>query len=104
MKATLTKNPDGELVATPPKAIASARTVKLLQTTVDLFREHQKAQLASENGLSTWVFPNADGGPTWKDGYLRGEFRKVAKKAGVPGLSFRGLRHTLTQPCSLVLA
>lgn len=45
-------------------------------------------------GLSTWIFPNWDGGPMPKDGFVRREFRKVAKKAGVPGLSFHGLRHT----------
>jgi integrase len=94
VKATLTKNEEGELRATPPKTAASVRTVKLPKTTAEMLREYQKRQMASKIGLSTWIFPNWDGGPMPKDGFVRREFRRVAKKAGVPGLSFHGLRHS----------
>jgi len=93
--ATLTRDENKKLVPTPPKTKSSRRSVTLANTTVNLLREHEKAQMASKRGLSAWVFPNEDDyGPTCKDGFLRKELLEVAKRAGVPGLSFHGLRHT----------
>lgn len=93
--ATLTKDESKKLVPTPPKTWSSRRSVSLAKTTVDLLKEHEKAQMASKRGLSTWVFPNKDDhGPTCRDGFLRKELFEVAKQAGVPGLSFQGLRHS----------
>src|SRR4029077_2711376 len=48
VKATLTKNEEGELRATPPKTAASVRTVKLPKTTAEMLREYQKRQMASK--------------------------------------------------------
>jgi integrase len=92
VKATLTVNLDRKLVASEPKTASSVRIVKLAKNTIDLLREHQKEQMASEQGLASWVFPNADGGPLRKDGLLRKELREVAKNSGVIGLTFQGLR------------
>jgi len=50
--------------------------------------------MASERGISTWVFPSPSGEPLYKDGILRKDFHKVVKAAEVPGLTFHGLRHT----------
>jgi integrase len=50
--------------------------------------------MGSKHGLSKWVFPDEVGKPTRKDCNLRSEFRKVVKAAGVPRLSFHGLRRT----------
>lgn len=95
VRATLTRDESKNLVATLPKTPSSRRSVSLAKTTVDLLKEHEKAQMTSKRGLATWVFPNEDDyGPTCKDGFLRKEFQEVAKRAGVPGLSFHGLRHT----------
>ena len=95
VRATLTRDDHKKLVATKPKTPSSIRSVSLAKTTIDLLKEHQKAQMGSKRGLSTWVFPNDDDyGPTGKDGFLRDELQEVAKRAGVPGLSFHGLRHT----------
>jgi integrase len=94
VKATLTVDDDGKLVASEPKTRASARTVKLTKNTIELLRQQEKKQLASEQGLTAWVFPNAKGGPLRKDGLMRSDLKEVAKKAGVPGLTFHGLRHS----------
>jgi integrase len=95
VRATLTRNDQGKLVGTKPKTPSSIRTVSLPRTTIELLKEHRKTQMGSKRGLSTWVFPNEDDyGPTGKDGFLREELQAVAKRAGIPGLSFHGLRHT----------
>ncbi len=94
VRATLTENQAGKLVLAPPKTNSSVRIVKLAKSTVELLRDSRKRQMASNSGLSKWVFPNLEGGPTRKDGYIRSEFRRVAKAAGIPGLSFHGLRHS----------
>lgn len=95
VRATLTRNDQGKLVGTKPKTPSSTRTVSLPRTTIELLKEHRKTQMGSKRGLSTWVFPNEDDyGPTGKDGFLREELQAVAKRAGIPGLSFHGLRHT----------
>lgn len=95
VRATLTRDEDKKLVATPPKTPSSIRSVSLAKTTIELLKETEKTQMGSKRGLSAWVFPNEnDYGPTCKDGFLREEFQEVAKRAGVPGLSFHGLRHT----------
>ena len=94
VRATLTVNTEGHLVASEPKTQASVRTVKLATSTVELLRLHEKKQMASERGLAEWVFPNAQGGPLRKDGKMRADLKDVAKKAGVPGLQFHGLRHS----------
>jgi integrase len=94
VKATLTVDHDGNLIASDPKTASSVRTVKLASNTTELLRQHQKEQMASELGIAEWVFPNADGGPLRKDGLLRIQLGEVATKAGVPGLSFHSLRHS----------
>ena len=94
VNSTLTRTSDGGLVASPPKTASSVRTVKLRQDTVDMLRLYQKKQMASERGLSAWVFPAENGGPMCKDGLLRKDFREVVKAAGIPGFSFHGLRAT----------
>jgi integrase len=88
VRSTLTKDEDGELVATKPKSKASIRRIVLPQVALDALQtQHRLKQ-------SNWVFPNEYGGPLPKDGYLRFEFRRVANKAGFPALTFHGLRHT----------
>jgi integrase len=94
VKATLTVDHDKKLVASEPKTASSVRTVKLAKHTTELLRQHQKDQMGSDQGLASWVFPNTDGGPLRKDGLLRIELARVAKVAGVPGLTFHGLRHS----------
>src|ERR1022692_379576 len=94
VRATLTVNHEGNLVASEPKTASSVRTVKLAKITTELLRKHQKEQMASKQGLAGWVFPNADGGPLRKDGLLRKQLGEVATQVGVPGLSFHGLRHS----------
>jgi integrase len=95
VRATLTRDETKKLVSTPPKTPSSIRSVRLARTTIELLKEHQKTQMACSRGLSTWVFPNEDDyGPSCKDGFLREEFQGVAKRAGMPGLSFHGLRHS----------
>jgi integrase len=88
VRSTLTKDEDGDLVATKPKSKASIRRIILPKVAlVALQAHHQRMQ-------SKWVFPNDRGGPLPKDGYLRFEFRRIASKAGFPALTFHGLRHT----------
>lgn len=50
--------------------------------------------MASDRGLSNWVFPNIEGGPVRKDALLSKDWHKVVTAAEVPGLTFHGLRHT----------
>lgn len=95
IKATLTENEAGELVATPPKTASSRRTVKLAKNTIELLREYRKLQMDDPKHVpSVWVFPNWDGGPMRKDGYLRRELPRLLKEAKLPRVTFHGLRHT----------
>jgi integrase len=94
IEATLNPNGKGELVALPPKTASSNRTIKLTAANLQLLREHEKQQMASERGLSTWVFPNLDGGPLRRDAMLSKDWANVVLAARIPGLSLHGLRHT----------
>ena len=94
IEATLAENEDGEMVVAPPKTASSVRIVKLTKNNIELLRTHQKDQMASEHGLSTWVFPNIKGGPLRKDALLSSDWNKVIVAAKVRGLTFHGLRHT----------
>ena len=92
--ATLTENEDGAMVAAPPKTASSIRTIKLTKSNIEILRNHQKEQMASKRGLSTWVFPNPEGCALRKDALLSKDWRSVVTAAKVPGLTFHGLRHT----------
>jgi len=95
IKATLTENEAGELVASPPKTASSRRTVKLAKNTIELLREYRKLQMDDTKHVpSVWVFPYWDGGPMRKDSFLRRELPRLLKEAKLPRVTFHGLRHT----------
>jgi integrase len=94
IKATLTRNDAGELIATPPKTASSVRAVRLTANTIQLLKAHRKQRMDPKSVQSAWVFPNWDGGPMRKDGYIRREFARLMKAAKLPKLTFHSLRHT----------
>lgn len=83
-----------------PKTRTSKRKVWLDAATVDLLREHRKAQLAARlQAGEIWqdndlVFCRADGSP-WPPDYVSRRFKALAKEAGVPVIKLNeGGRHT----------
>lgn len=96
--ATLVTNVDGKLVATQPKTKSSNRTILLPKSTVEILRSHRKGQMKADG--SSWVFPRADGKPLHRDGFARAELRRVARRAGIPGLTFHSLRHSHATLCA----
>jgi len=88
VRATLTKDKSGQLVATRPKTATSVRTIKLPASSVEALREHHKTSLAS-----TWVFHD-NGLPLRRDGLVRCELERIGKAIDKPGLSSHSLRHS----------
>jgi len=94
VRSTLTRNAQGALEATPPKTESSVRKVLLLKNTIEMLKEYRKQRMDPKVVQSVWVFPNWDGGPMRKDGYIRRELRCLLKEAKLPPITFHSLRHT----------
>ena len=82
-----------------PKTPKSRRPVALGPSVIALLHqhyseyEHAREQFGPEFNREGLVFPNADGEP-WSPPYFSICFRRLAKRAGFPGLCLHGLRHT----------
>jgi integrase len=90
---------DGHSMFTTPKTDAGRRTVSLDPRTVAVLRAHRKAQMAerlaagpawADSGL---VFTREDGRPLAPD-WVYKRFVALVLAAGVPLISFHGLRHS----------
>lgn len=103
VKATLTEAADGSLIFSEPKTQAGRRRVDLDGEIIAILRAWRKAQVAS-GYLGTVVFPAPSGPRSEKPGpasearrksnFARREWAPLLKKAGVPKITFHGLRHT----------
>ena len=94
IRATLTRNDVGELIASSPKTASSVRAVRLTENTIQLLKTHRKQRMDPQSVQSAWVFPNWDGGPMRKDGYIRREFARLMTASKLPKITFHSLRHT----------
>jgi integrase len=89
---------DGEPRFSEPKTRASRRTVSLDPATVAVLRQHRARQLRERlelgvRGDDELVFTDVDGKPL--DPRVASEaFKQRARRAGLPALSFHGLRHS----------
>ena len=79
---------NGEVVEAPLKTKNAYRTLPLAEDTVSILLE-QKEKV----GGSPWVFPSPTGGPISPDSVLH-MLHRVLKRAGLPRVRFRDLRHT----------
>ncbi|RIK36689.1 MAG: site-specific integrase [Chloroflexi bacterium] len=90
---------DGRAVFQEPKTASGRRKVALSDATVTALRSHRAKQNERRLSLgSVWrdldlVFTVADGGPILPANLLR-SYRRIVERAGVPAITFHGLRHT----------
>ncbi len=95
----LHKLSDGRLVLEEPKSRSSRRLVTIAAGTVDILQGHMQRQEEERaaTGLrttdDTLLFARGDDSIILPNGYTRA-FKRIAKKAGVPGASLHNLRHT----------
>lgn len=88
-----------DVVEGRPKSEAGRRRVRLDATTVQLLREHRKAQMAARLRASeAWqdhdlVFCRGDGTP-WKPDHVSRRFKALAAGAGVPVIKLHEGRHS----------
>lgn len=87
----LTKTERG-LEATPPKTDSSQRPIALDEDCINALREHRKAQMRSETGITDLVFPSLTGGPLDRNTFRKKVHLPLVKAAGCPELTFHGLR------------
>lgn len=78
----------GELV--DPKTEDSVRRIVLGPASVAMLTRHRVTQNGAGTGL---VFPGEGGGPL-RVGQVRGAFKRLLKRAGLPDMRFHELRHT----------
>lgn len=89
VRATLTKDKEGNQILSPPKA-SRKRRIDISQNLVSMMREHKKQQYP----LGPWVFTDINGEPIQKDYFVRNTFLPLLKKAGIGRIRFYDLRHT----------
>lgn len=89
VRTQLTRNEDGSLALSPPKA-SRQRKIDLPVSTLQALRLHRKTQ--QQKGL--WVFTDINGEPLQKDKFIRNHFHPVLVRAGLPHIRFYDLRHT----------
>ncbi len=83
----------------PPKTPQSRRTVALPAITVDALKQHWKGQceawlvLGSGKDMNELVNADSDGAPI-SPKHFNDYFNRIVKAAGVPRITFHGLRHT----------
>ena len=75
----------------PPKTKASRRRVALSDETVSVLREHKLRSVRR----AKLVFTDRDGGPLRHPNVRRRDLAALLKRAGLRGVSFRTLRHTM---------
>lgn len=75
------------------KTKASNRSLALPQQVVAALRRRRVAAMAEGNVASPWVFLSRDGKPLHK-AYVLTTLKRVAKRIGLPVITFHALRHT----------
>jgi integrase len=89
VRATLTKDKDGNPILSPPKA-SRKRRIDITQNVVSMLRDHKRAQYP----LGPWVFADINGEPLRKDYFVRNVFHPLLTKAAIEKIRFHDLRHT----------
>lgn len=86
-----TKGFDGQAESGRPKSARSRRTIEIDPATVNALVEHKRRQpVANIDGL---CFTYEDGSPVHPDG-ISHRFGTLVRDAGLPRITFKGLRHT----------
>ena len=75
-----------------PKTTRSTRTVPVARTVMRRIENHLAAHVA--NDPDALVFTAAKGGPLFRGTFARDAWRPAVKRAGLPGITFHGLRHS----------
>ena len=98
VRRALIRYSSGNMGLTVPKT-GQGRVVALSEESVDALMEH-KDLCREVAGQDDFVFCHSDGSPLEPDKVTK-DFKKMAKRAGMPGLRLHDLRHT---HASLMLA
>jgi integrase len=84
----------------PPKSKAGRRDITLPDILVEVLREHRKAVLELRMQLGAGrlpddalLFANLEGGPL-QPSNVSSDWGELARRIGLPGVTFHGLRHT----------
>ena len=86
---------DGLFRLKAPKSKASRRRIALPSETLAVLNEHRQRMLVEGRDVKTGpVFVDTEGGYLRKNNLHRNSFSRIRQKAGVPRISFHGLRHT----------
>ena len=95
----LHRNKGGRFIFERPKTQKGRRSVDLTPTSALMLRDHREAQQMAALLLGvTWsddwlVFSNPEGSPFVPDN-VSSSFRKIARRAGLNGVTLHQLRHT----------
>lgn len=84
----------GKITEEDPKTESGRRNVALPAIAIDALREHRKRMLAEGNHAATYVFCDTEGGPLRKSNVRRRSFEPLLERAGLPPITFHGLRHS----------
>ena len=100
MRRTLSSAKDGPRF-TEPKTEKSRRSVMLSGPAVEALVHHRKAQDAQRTEMANlWeddndlVFRSTTGSPLQRHNLVTRSFKPLLKRAGLPDMTFHGLRHT----------
>ena len=97
---TIRRQPDGQLLISPPKTHRSRRLVEMSTMAITALRRHKAQQAATRLLLGPewnergFVFPSASGLPQDGSYLLDGQFRPLLQRLGLPIIRFHDLRHT----------
>ena len=78
-----------------PKSAKNRRMITLFQHAVAALEQHRKRQMDAGFGGVESVFCNQSGSYLRRSRFHRGSFKPLLKSAGLPGIRFHELRHTL---------
>lgn len=80
-------------VVSPPKTSAGRRTIRLSRLAIAALKQHRVS--AAKQRISSWVFPNAKGGPIGHQNLHNRSWKPLLHTAGLPhSTRFHDLRHS----------